>query len=142
MSNIRKATELDLLVLISIAKNFVKYFNHFKWNEDSVKETLQQLLKTGIIYVAEKDNVVIGVIGGVVVQNMWNKNEVIYQELFWWVEEEHRESSISIRLLKEFENAAPVGSKIALSLLPKSNIKISTLSKLGYQPAELAFTKV
>ena len=142
MSNIRKATELDLLALISIAKNFVKYFNHFKWNEDSVKETLQQLLKTGIIYVAEKDNVVIGVIGGVVVQNMWNKNEVIYQELFWWVEEEHRESSISIRLLKEFENAAPVGSKIALSLLPKSNIKISTLSKLGYQPAELAFTKV
>lgn len=142
MSSIRKATELDLFSLIHIAKNFVEYFNHFAWDKDSVKETLEQLLKIGTVYVAEKDNIVVGVIGGVVVQNMWNKHEVIYQELFWWVEEEHRESSISIRLLKEFENAAPIGSKIALSLLPKSNIKTSTLSKLGYQPAEIAFTKV
>jgi hypothetical protein len=142
MSNIRLATELDLVALTNIAKSFVEYFNHFKWDEDSVKETLQQLLKTGFIYVAEKDSVIIGVIGGVVVPNMWNKNETICQELFWWVEEEYRESSVSVRLLKQFESIAPVGSKIALSLLPKSNIKTSTLSKLGYEPAELAFTKV
>ena len=73
--------------------------------------------------------------------NIWNKHQPTYQELFWWVEEEYRGTTLGVRLLKVLEKQAPEGVKKAISILPDSNLKDSTLEKLGYKKAEMAFVK-
>jgi tripartite-type tricarboxylate transporter receptor subunit TctC len=134
------ATKTDVERCLVCAKKFIEHYG-FVWNEESVKTTLTLIIERGVVILKEINNVVIGAAGGMTTTNPWNHNEKIFQEMFWWVESEYRDTSVGIKLLKLLEKEAPKGATIALSILPTTNIKSETLLKLGYSLRELAYTR-
>lgn len=134
------AEEKDLENCISIAKKFVDFYG-ISYDEESVRVMLQKVVNEGVFILALVDNEIAGGAGALFLKNPWNQKEVLFQEMFWWVEEKHRKGSLGIKLLFNLELYAPVGSTIVMSTLPQSNIKESTMSKLGYSLKELAFSK-
>lgn len=140
MYKIEKATLVDLPQCLVCAEKFINFYG-FTWNLESATKTMEHILDQGTFIIAKEEGKVIGGAAAVLIPNPWNSNELIFQELFWWVEEDYRAGSVGIRLLLELEKQAPKDATIVISVLPKSNIKNETLSKLGYVVRELAYTK-
>lgn len=136
----RFAERSDLESCFTIAKKFVDFYG-ISYDETSVKAVLEKVVDEGVFIIAYVNDEVAGVIGGLFVHNPWNQEEILFQELFWWVEEKHRGGSLGIKLLFELENSVPTGTKLVMSTLPKSNVKDSTMLKLGYVLKEQAFMK-
>jgi len=140
MYRIEKATLEDLPQYLLCAEKFIKFYG-FAWNPDSVTKSIQHILDKGVFLAAKQGDNVIGVIAAMLIPNLWDANNIIFQEMFWWVEEDYRKGSVGIRLLLELEKQAPENTTVVLSVLPKSNIKDETLTKLGYVAREKAYTK-
>jgi len=140
MFKLRNATIEDLPNCLVCAKKFVDFYG-LCWNETSVMFNLTTLINSGVFVIAEVNNVIVAGIGGITIKNMWDSEQNFFQELFWWVDEEYRKGSLGIKLLKTLEDQTPKGALLVLSVLPKSNIKEETLSKLGYSLKELAYIK-
>ena len=140
MYKIEKATLEDLPQCLVCAEKFIKFYG-FKWNLESATKTMKHILDQGMFIIAKEKDKGSGGAAAVLIPNPWNSNELIFQEVFWWVEEDYRAGSVGIRLLLELEKQAPKDATIVISVLPKSNIKNETLSKLGYVVRELAYTK-
>jgi hypothetical protein len=130
----------DLPACLEIAKKFIAFYG-LTYHEPSVQAMLTHVLNNGVFLLAVNKGVIQGGAGAVITNNPWNHTEVIYQEMFWWVEEEYRNTSVGIKLLLELEKCAPTNSKIVMSILPHSNFKHSTMEKLGYSLKELAYIK-
>lgn len=141
MFNIRRATFDDIEQLLVIAEKFVQHYGHFEYDASTTLSLLVNLIQNQYVLVAEEDGKVFGTIGATVVANMWNKNEILFQEMFWWVDEEYRSGSAGIRLLLAMHKLAPIGAKKVLSVLPNTNFKDKTLAKLGYKLTEMAYAK-
>lgn len=135
----RLAERSDLESCFTIAKKFVDFYG-ISYDEASVKTILEKVMDDGIFIIAYVNDEVTGIAGGLFVNNPWNQ-EVLFQEMFWWIEEKYRGGSLGIKLLFELENSVPTGTKIVMSTLPQSNIKDSTMLKLGYVLKEQAFMK-
>jgi len=138
MYNIRNATVNDLPVMLEQAKVFTKFYG-LEWHEPSVATLLTTLINTGVVKIAFNNDVVMGAIGGIIVTNPWNTTQQVLQEMFWWVAEDYRGTSIGIRLLHSFENSFK-GTTV-LSILPQTPVKNDMLFKLGYSVKEYAFVK-
>jgi N-acetylglutamate synthase-like GNAT family acetyltransferase len=134
------ATHDDVPKCLLCAKNFITHYG-LDWDEESVSITLNNIIDKGVFILAEVNGEVIGGAAAIVASNPWNFKQVFFQELFWWVEPAYRDSSVGIKLLKLLEKEAPKNAIIALSILPNTNIKPETLSKLGYSLRELAYTR-
>jgi RimJ/RimL family protein N-acetyltransferase len=138
MFKICDATLDDLPEMMEHAKVFVEFYG-MEWHEPSVNALLIKLINNGVVKVALADGKVVGGIGGIVVPNPWNTQHKLMQELFWWVAEEFRGTSVGLRLLHAFENSFE-GTKV-LSVLPQTPIKKDMLTKLGYSIKEYSFVK-
>lgn len=138
MYNIRNATLHDLPIMLEHAQVFVKFYG-LDWHEPSVTVLLTKLISNGVVKIAFKKDICVGAIGGIIVSNPWNSTQQVLQEMFWWVTETYRGSSVGIRLLNSFENSFD-GVKV-LSVLPQTPIKNDMLFKLGYSIKEYAFIK-
>lgn len=141
MFNIRRATLDDLEQLLDIAEKFVQHYGHFNFDAPTVLALLVNLIQNQYVLVAEEGGRVFGTVGAMVVPNMWNKNDILFQEMFWWVDEDYRNGSAGIRLLLAMHKLAPIGAKKILSVLPNTNFKDKTLAKLGYKLTEMAYAK-
>jgi hypothetical protein len=141
MYNIRNAT-LDDFNFISneVAKPFTKHYG-IPYDNESVSNTLNTIINNGCIYMCFDNDIFAGALGAVKTKNIWNRNQVVWQEMFWWVTEKYRGTSVGLRLLKQFENAAPKDAAIVLSVLPNTQLKQQTINKLGYSIKEYAFVK-
>lgn len=140
MSKLYIATLDDIDSCMECAKDFVSYFG-MEWHEESVRNTFTHIITNGVFIIAKEGDEVLGGAAALTIPNMWNNTQVFFQEMFWWVVEKHRGSSIGIKLLLTLETYAPTDSTIVLSLLPHSNIKDSTLIKLGYNLKEKSYVK-
>ena len=134
------ATHDDVDDCLVCAEHFIKHYG-LEWDKESVSVTLNNIIDNGVFILAEINNKIVGGAAAITVPNPWNFKQVFFQELFWWVEPEYRDTSVGIKLLKLLEKEAPDNATIALSILPNTNIKPETLSKLGYSLRELAYTR-
>lgn len=134
------ATHDDVYKCLDCAEHFVKHYG-LDWDLESTVETLHNIIEAGVFILAEDGDKVMGGAAAVMVANPWNKHQLFFQELFWWVEPEYRNTSVGIKLLKLLESKAPDNAIIALSVLPNTNIKEDTLHKLGYSLKELAYVR-
>jgi N-acetylglutamate synthase-like GNAT family acetyltransferase len=136
----RDATHDDIHKCLVCAEHFVNHYG-LDWDVESTIITLRNIIDNGVFILAEDNGNVIGGAAAIIAPTPWNFKQLYFQEMFWWVEPEYRNTSVGIKLLKHLENKAPENTTIALSILPNTNIKEETLTKLGYSLKELSYIR-
>ncbi len=149
MGAIRKATVHDVDLLIGMSTPFFAfsgYSKYFSIDKDQVAQGLCAVIDSGVIFIAETNaGEAIGAIAGVI-SNLWFAPSVkVASELGWWVNQKHRGSLLSIKLLHEFERWAKNNgaTRVAMSdLIVHDEMPAGKLfEKLGYAVVERAHIK-
>jgi GNAT superfamily N-acetyltransferase len=114
------------------------------WDESSVRDTLAILAAHGVLLVAEVDGVVVGMAGAGICPAYFNRNQTVAQELFWYVEEEHR-NGVGAALLRALEAGVKTRGAHTFTMITVAGMRSDALARLyrrdGYRPAELSFIK-
>ena len=113
LRNFRNETPIDLMRSCDNEEYVNKIFHHI-------------LLGGGVIYIAEKDEP-IGMIAGIKNQSIWDPELKFLQELVFWVEPEHRNSSAGYRLIQAY-------NKKGQELVDEDEIKMFTITKMATSP--------
>ena len=105
-----------------------------------IKRLLDAFIKTGVILVAEKDDVIQGMLIAQIIPDVWLPYVKTLRELAWWVEPDYRHSTMGYRLLKKYQD---IGRKLqekgVIAGFTLTNMEISPdfdLEKRGWQKAE------
>ena len=102
---IRDVEDKDANKIRQYANDFMDYYPlKIDYEEYDLLKTLEVISDTGIFLVAEKDDEVVGVVGGIITPHPYAPMHLLGTEMFLWVDKEHRKSTVGPRLLKEFEN--------------------------------------
>ena len=144
---IKTATVADDDAIIEILREFAEEqpLGRLKveakdYNDHHVRKILDAVRKRGIILLAHKGEVIQGVFMAIINPDIWLPTVKTLNELGWWVNPEHRNSSAGLRLLKEYTK---IGEKMVkdktistftMTLLEDSPIK--DLQKRGWAPVE------
>jgi GNAT superfamily N-acetyltransferase len=145
---IRVAGVPDVDAIVAMAGPFLNYSHFTEYTEierDDIVFGICNLIDNGIIFVAEKEDEIVGCICGMITNLWFARNTKVAAELGWWVNEEHRGSTASMRLLQAFENWAKEQGVKAITM---SDLVIDgqtptgqIYKKLGYELVERAHVK-
>lgn len=109
-TKIRRATEADIVPLSVMGTRFVRYASygrHMLTPKEEIAIGLRQLFAAGAVaWVAEREEVIIGVLIGMLAPVWFSPSSKVATELAWWVEEGHRNGPAGVRLLRMFEGWA------------------------------------
>jgi GNAT superfamily N-acetyltransferase len=104
---ISKANKWDIPELIELLRH---YREASPWeilkacdNESYVNSLLTRCLVAGVIFIAEKDDKIVGMLIAVKNSNIWDPELFVVNELAYWVEPEHRGSSAGYKLLSRYK---------------------------------------
>jgi len=142
---IRLATEDDVDDLVEIAKEFYAEQLHktgvtLKPDEE-LKFDLSTVigLENSISLVLVEDDIVIGVVSGIIMDRVFFKGKVA-QELVWFVKKDHRFSGM--KLLKEFERVCIEKGCEEIVMVAFENTKANDIyEKIGYSKLEINYQK-
>ena len=141
---IRDATVEDFPDIEIIGGEFAEAAGQPEVDSESLRESLGNLLNGGILKVAENGSIQ-GVAGALVFPAYWNRNEIMAQELFWFLRPEYRGTSTGLKLLISLENSArEKGAKrlMMLCLDALDGDKIASMyERLDYEPQERTYVK-
>lgn len=157
---IRTATPADKFRVVEMASRFLlesQYGEMFenRATPDKIGALVDQLLKVGVIFVAELADddprwqqgagphpAIVGMLAIVVVPNLFTGFPVA-EEIAWWVEPEHRgKLTIGPKLLRSAEDwATSHGANMVKMVAPAGSTVGVFYERMGYQPAETAFIK-
>lgn len=137
---IREAEVADIPAILVMGKAFADeagVTEQVGWNEEDVEALLLHLIESpdGILLVGDR-----GMIGGLVIDHVFNRFTRVFQELFW-----RSEGFEGVRLLKEAERRAKaLGASRSLMLWtqkmnPEATGKL--YERLGYEVGERVYTK-
>jgi N-acetylglutamate synthase-like GNAT family acetyltransferase len=129
---IRKADKFDISLIVEMLKNYRNTATLKVLNEANDKEYIEQLLfnlivGSGFILLAEKNNVIIGMIIAGIIPNVWNPKVKQCSEIAYWVEPEFRGGTAAYRLLKSYINECN-------KMMESGNIQMYTMSKMVNSP--------
>ena len=141
---IRDATKDDYDSLIRIGRCFAKTAGQSDVDEESLKATLDALLERGVLKVAE-NGAVCGAAGAILFPHYWNFEEIIAQELFWWVDEYARGTTAGTQLLVALEQGAKDRGAEKLLMLCLDAVEGDKVAQMyerrGYTPLERTYAK-
>ena len=114
---IRHATFKDYDAVMDMMINFANSspyapFKDPQYSDHYVRRLLDSFLKNGCILVGEKNEQIVGMLIAQIQQDAWLPHVKTMKEIAWWVEPEHRMSSLGYRLLKKY---VEVGKELGLS---------------------------
>lgn len=129
---IRSATKFDLPRIIDLLRH---YRSETPWarlktcdNELYVRKLLTHILAgQGVIFVAERELEIQGMLIAVKNASIWDPDLYLMQELAYWVEPQYRGSSMAYRLLAEYR-------RHCLELKQQDKIDSYTISKMVNSP--------
>jgi hypothetical protein len=129
---IRKGNKFDIPFIIEMLKNYRNAAPLKVLNEANDKEYIEQLLfnlivGSGFILLAEKDNVIIGIIIAGIIPNIWNPKVKQCSEIAYWVEPEFRGGTAAYRLLKSYIAECD-------KMMESGKIQMYTMSKMVNSP--------
>jgi hypothetical protein len=109
-------------------------------NEPHIRGLLQHVYAgAGVIFLAEKDDLVVGMLVALKNNNIWDPDLWVMDELCYWVEPEHRGSTAGYRLIKAYVEYCDY-------LVEQGSIESYTISKMVNSPdldyAKFGFTKL
>lgn len=124
---IREANKFDKEIIIEMLKCFrdeVKLFEHAN-NEKYINVLLDNILVGGgVIYLDEQK----GMIVGIITPSIWDNNDLILNELAWYVKPQYRHTTVGYRLLKKYLDKAK-------DFKESNRIKYYTMGKLPSSPS-------
>jgi hypothetical protein len=129
---IRKGNKFDIPFIVEMLKNYRNAAPLKVLNEANDKEYIEQLLfnlivGSGFILLAEKDNVIIGIIIAGIIPNIWNPKVKQCSEIAYWVEPEFRGGTAAYRLLKSYIAECD-------KMMESGKIQMYTMSKMVNSP--------
>lgn len=145
---IREATEADIPRVLEMGRRFFEtagWPDVAEWDDASTEWTLRFLIEqpTGALFVAEEDGHVVGMTGGMVMPFYFNHTHRTGQELFWWVEPEHR--GIGSGLFDALEAWAREAGAQTFTMIAVDRLKPDVMARIyrarGYRPSEHAFIR-
>lgn len=104
---IRKAELKDIDAVVELTKDFFEEsISDYGLTLDdiTIRETISNYIINLVGIVAEDEGKVIGVIGGMLLPSIFNKNQLIGQETVWYVQKNYRNGSVGLKLIKSFED--------------------------------------
>jgi N-acetylglutamate synthase-like GNAT family acetyltransferase len=141
---IRQATKFDLPRILDLLRN---YRSATPWarigtcdNEAYVTKLLTYILAgQGVIFVAERDGLIQGMLIAVKNASVWDPDLYLMQELAYWVEPEYRGSTMGYRLIAAYRDHC-------LKLKEQEKIESYIISKMVNSPdlnyAKFGFEKL
>lgn len=142
---IRYATEDDIPRLVEMGQRFAAetvYRDRITVNPKAMARTAELLIsgERGTVFVAEHDDVVVGMIGLLLFENPLS-GEPTVSELFWWVDPEARGHADGLGLLKRAEQwAGDVGAEKVHMIAPTPALG-HIYERLGYQVLETSYQR-
>jgi len=139
---IRVATILDFEQCFSLGIQALRWLEPEKEiDEDHIRIQLYEFITKGVVIVSEVEEVITGIICGVIKENIWYPSERLLTELFWFVDPKYRESSAALRLLKAFINAGKNNNvdRVVMGIMAHSPINNNVYEKRGFKLLEQAF---
>ena len=146
---IRAGTESDFARCVELGFNFHQFAYGKKgigYCTDSCMNTMIMAHGMGLFVVAEVDGIVQGFCVGAKAPMMMNQSVTVGCELVWWVEPEHRKSTLGIGLLKAIEQQAKDSGVDVWSMVLLDDVEPEKVDKIyramGYVPSERTYIKV
>lgn len=103
---IRLATRADLDTIHSLVLEFLMDTAYSKHINDldhmHIKKLCYGVLKLGKVWLYEYQGVAVGLLIGIMEQNIWVPSKLSFRELVWYVREEYRKTPAAGRLFIEF----------------------------------------
>ena len=129
---IRKGNKFDIPFIVEMLKNYRNAAPLKILNEANDKQYIEQLLfnlivGSGFILLAEKNNVIIGMIIAGIIPNIWNPKVKQCSEIAYWVEPEFRGGTAAYRLLKSYIEECN-------KMMESGKIQMYTMSKMVNSP--------
>ena len=142
---IREATREDVHRLLPLANEFAESLGF--GDELDLRTSahhLSNMINNGFILVAEKDDEIVGLIGGMVVTSPWNAHRKILEEQIYFVASTHRNSSLGARLLKQYHEKASEFDVFmsTLKLMHNSPDISKHYEKMGYSELETTYVRM
>lgn len=129
---IRRATIQDYDRVMEMMINFANSspyapLQNPDYNDTYVRRLLDSFLRSGTILVGEKQQQIVGMLIAQIQSDPWLPEVRTMKEVAWWVEPDHRMSSLGYRLLKEYV-------KLGESLVEQQLIHGFTLTNMDISP--------
>jgi len=142
---IRLATIEDMPEILRMGENFFNasgYGELTTFNKDDTRNLVERLIETGTLLTDGKSTI----LGFIVFPIFMNVSYLMAQELFWWVDEDARNTGVGIKILRAAEALAKekgANLMIMLSLNDLNGEKVNKLyEKLGYKPKEQNYMRL
>lgn len=145
--NIREAVAADLPTIARMGVRFYALTQYqLPYSKESVERWLGVMLEQHMVAVTEHDGQIIGFSGGIVSPFWLNDDYLCGQELFYWVEPEHRNKGAALPLLRRMEAKAKAAGCAIWSMLAIESSDPERAEAiyrwLGYQPMERPWSKI
>lgn len=145
----RHAKQEDFPQVLALARRFFAatgYAELVAFDDESFKATFMHLLgDDGACIVAEDAGQIVGIAGALAYPFYFNSNHKTGQELFWWMNEEQRGSSLGAEMFAALETwARSVGCK-TFSMIALEKLRPDSVAKIyrraGYSASDHSFIK-
>ena len=143
---VRLAEKKDMDWLVNTAGYNMICFEVSKpewFNEDQFELLYSKGIEDKTCFVVTKGKELVGVLGGILVPNIFNSKYTNLTEILWYVLPEHRRSKCGYLLLKEYSKLSDTISGVSTFsiLTDSSEVNIDTIEKFGFKLKEFSFYK-
>ncbi|ALN79508.1 GNAT family N-acetyltransferase [Lysobacter antibioticus] len=144
--HVRNATPADTPALLAMGAKFYATTSYSEFAEyDWVTvSALIDLMRDGVLLVAEDDSGPVGVVGLVVAPFMFNGSRSVAYEVIWWVDPDAQGAGAGKALLAAIEPACRDRGVSAIQMVHLSNSPpqaAALYERMGYRHTESSYTK-
>ncbi len=147
---VRLAINRDLPECLELGRRFTEsvYLGELVgYDDESAAALLDNLITNddGILLVVENDAALVGMAGAILYPFYFNKDHKTGQELFWFIEPEHRHGRLGLELLEAMEGEALAKGARSFMMVALEEHEPERLAKFyarhGYRATERVFTR-
>ncbi len=130
---------MDMMINFANSSPYKPHHNPM-YNDVYVRNLLVHVIKNGCVIVGEIDGELQGMLVGLINEDPWLPHVKTMREIAWWVEEEHRYSTLGYKLLKKYiefgEKMTDVGAINGFTLTLMAKSPDLELEKRGWEAIE------
>lgn len=145
--HVRNATPADTPVLLAMGAKFyatTSYAGFAEYDEATVADLID-MMRDGVLLIAEDESGPVGVVGLVVFPFLFNRSIKTAHEVIWWVDPDAQGAGAGKALLAAIEPACRAQGAVAIQMVHLSNSPpqaAALYERMGFAHTESSYTKV